>query len=408
MQMSPWYAVNLALLFPGLGHLYGGKYLRGALWLGLGLTLLGLTLWSFLGATGNVQVGAGCLGTGTVLWVFSVIDSYSCLTLPNGSSQTFRSFSSQVAEGQAPKDLWFPVFLSQLLPGLGQLYSHQLGVGTLFLLLTFGLVGAAALFSKLLVSLGCLSAIAAAQLIWQQSRNAALAHQPQSTQVTAPAAAPRPATATLRQAGTITPVLSRMSPAAGRTPHRSQTRTVLRQGLGLVLLIFVARSLLLGFPPLVQQWIEPFAVPSESMAPTLQVGDRILVDKSANYEPQLQDIIVFRSQKQVAEDGRVQEGPAEIFFVKRVIGLPGDHLEVKNGQVWRNGQPLQEPYLAEAIAYELAPQTLPQDSYFVLGDNRNASFDSHVWGAISSQDIVGQVYRISWPPERNQALGSRQ
>ena len=108
LQLSPWYAVNLALLFPGVGHIYGGKLGRGLLWFFLGLVLLLLTIWSFLGATGNIQLGAACFGMGLVLWVFSVIDAYSCLD--RGPKQAFRSFSSQTRQGEVAKDVWFAVF----------------------------------------------------------------------------------------------------------------------------------------------------------------------------------------------------------------------------------------------------------------------------------------------------------
>ncbi len=139
------------------------------------------------------------------------------------------------------------------------------------------------------------------------------------------------------------------------------------------------------------------------MQPTLQVGDKILVKKSSPYLPKRGDLIVFKEPK-VAKALDSDPYKKDIFFIKRIIGEPGQVVRVSGGVVYVNDQPLQEPYIAEPPAYELAPETVPSESYLVLGDNRNNSFDSHVWGFLPKRQIVGQAYKIYWPPERIRSL----
>jgi len=407
---SPWYAVNLSLLFPGLGHFYGGQIGRGLLWFVLGIGLLATTVWAFLGANGDVQIGAGCLGMGVVLWVFSVIDAYSCLC--QAPKQQFRSFASQERKDKTAKDIWFSVFLSQLLPGLGHLQANRLVAGVIFLVITLLWFTAAALFRSVMVGLGLLLAIACAQLAWQ------LSFQP-----VRPAAAPQLAATAAGTVMTDTVTTDTVTTGSAAESERSEngrrlpvnlplqlspapavTQAILRKGLALALLIFLSRSLMFGSVALAEQWVEPFAVPSESMWPTLQVGDRILVSKSNRYRPERGDIVVFRSRYFIGRDNTVAESEESHFFVKRLVARAGDQIEISQGQLLLNGLPLNERYLPEPIGYEMPPTVLLPGQLFVLGDNRNFSFDSHVWGALSTQDVVGKAYRISWPPARNQPL----
>ena len=129
-----------------------------------------------------------------------------------------------------------------------------------------------------------------------------------------------------------------------------------------------------------------------------------MVSKSDGYQPHRGDIVVFQSYYTVGAEQAIALSQESHFFVKRIVAIEGDQLEVRNGQLWVNGEPQLEEYLPEPIRYELPAQQLRQGELFVLGDNRNFSFDSHVWGTLPVQDIVGQAYRISWPPERNQPL----
>lgn len=140
--------------------------------------------------------------------------------------------------------------------------------------------------------------------------------------------------------------------------------------------------------------IQAFLIPSGSMIPTLQVGDRIMADKFIYYirDPQRGEVVVFRAPPEA--------DPQERNFVKRVIGLPGDVVEVRDGKVFVNGTPLNEPYIYEPPYYQFGPYKVPQGHYFVMGDNRNDSNDSHIWGPLSRDRITGRALFIWWPVKR--------
>jgi signal peptidase I len=145
-------------------------------------------------------------------------------------------------------------------------------------------------------------------------------------------------------------------------------------------------------------------IPSKSMVPTLQVDDRLIVDKVTYRfrDPQRGDIIVFMPPDEASV---VCTGPQAIqhnkdAYIKRIIGLPGDTVEVKQGQVFINGNPIKESYLAEVPDYQYGPRVVPQGSYLVLGDNRNNSCDSHYWGFVPRDNIIGRAVVRFWPLNR--------
>lgn len=143
---------------------------------------------------------------------------------------------------------------------------------------------------------------------------------------------------------------------------------------------------------------EPRYIPSESMLPTLEVGDRLIVEKLSYYThpPQRGDVIVFAPPPQLQEQGF----EADQAFIKRVIGLPGDTVEVKGGQVFINHQLLTESYIAAAPNYPMSPMVVPSSQLFVMGDNRNNSNDSHVWGFLPQPNIIGHACFRFWPLRR--------
>lgn len=152
-------------------------------------------------------------------------------------------------------------------------------------------------------------------------------------------------------------------------------------------------------------------IPTGSMLPTLQINDRLVVDKISYRftNPNRGDIVVFDPPAKLQSKDR---------FIKRLIGLPGDQIEVKNGKVYVNGQVLTEKYVAEAPTYTwtktessdaafTANQIIPQGHYLVLGDNRNNSADSHYWGFITKEEIVGKAVVRSWPIDRAGGINSQ-
>ena len=91
----------------------------------------------------------------------------------------------------------------------------------------------------------------------------------------------------------------------------------------------------------------------------------------------------------------------DLDYIKRVIGLPGETLEIKDSTVYINGQPLEEDYLPADLRFmDFGPITIPDDSYFMLGDNRNNSQDSRIWGTLSKDHIIGKAVLIFWPLNR--------
>ncbi|MEM6451561.1 MAG: signal peptidase I [Cyanobacteria bacterium P01_D01_bin.105] len=143
---------------------------------------------------------------------------------------------------------------------------------------------------------------------------------------------------------------------------------------------------------------EPRFIPSPSMVPTLAVGDRILVEK-VSYRmrsPQRGEIVVFEPPPQLQAYGY----SAQQAFIKRVIGVPGQTVQVTNGQVLINGEAISEPYLREAPTYEMPAIEVPDDSLFMMGDNRNDSNDSHVWGFLPTENAIGRAVFRFWPLDK--------
>lgn len=170
------------------------------------------------------------------------------------------------------------------------------------------------------------------------------------------------------------------------------------------------------------QWalVKPYRIPSDSMAPTLLSGERVFVDRLGARlgDPSFGQIVVFHPSPGAERpvDGqqcavarapgqacvRALPGEAEVTFIKRILGVPGDRLTVVGGHVIRNGRPVAEPY-AQQCAEEicnLSSFTVPPGSYFMLGDNRDDSNDSRYWGPVPRSHIIGRAVFKYWPLRR--------
>lgn len=169
---------------------------------------------------------------------------------------------------------------------------------------------------------------------------------------------------------------------------RKQTENL--QILGLALAISVLIRLLIA---------EPRYIPSDSMVPTLNIDDRLVIEK-VSYRfnaPTNGDIIVFEPPDILQQQGYSKDQA----FIKRIIGLPGQTIDIKNGRVFIGDRPLEEDYIAELPDYFWqGPVTIPEDQYFVMGDNRNNSNDSHIWGFLPKENIIGRAVFRFWPFER--------
>lgn len=135
---------------------------------------------------------------------------------------------------------------------------------------------------------------------------------------------------------------------------------------------------------------QPFFIPSGSMEPTLQVGDRIIVSKFTYYfnELKLGDVVVFKYPLDPKRD-----------FIKRVIGVPGDVIEARDSQLLVNGLIVPEPYVPRDYG-DFGPVEVPEQHFFVLGDNRTNSQDSRNWGFVPEENLVGKAQVIFWPISR--------
>jgi signal peptidase I len=156
--------------------------------------------------------------------------------------------------------------------------------------------------------------------------------------------------------------------------------------------------------------LQPFRIPSTSMVPTLLVGDRLMVNKLSYgaivpftthrlpgfSKPKRGDIVVFRSPEDRKKD-----------FIKRLIGIGGESIEIKLGDIYVNGQKVTNPVIDNTYYYNRGTYgevnktiTVPTGYYFVLGDNSGSSSDSRFWGFVPQEDVIGKAEFIYWPPMR--------
>jgi signal peptidase I len=270
-----------------------------------------------------------------IFTIFNLFDAHRCAKRSN--SNEFEMLR------KSEKDPWLAVFLSRIIPGLGHAYQGN----WLFAFWFFVLIIGTGVLSKISPLFGLLS-IGMLYLCFYHAY------------ISSP-------------------------------DHRAKSRRLI---LGICLAFVLSQV-----PAFLTREFVPEAryIPASSMMPTLQINDRLVVDK-LGYRfklPQRKDIIVFNA------TARLEQQNFKDAFIKRIIGLPGETVEVKAGKVYINGQPLPEDYISEPPQYEYGPTKIPPNSYFVLGDNRNNSYDSHYWGFVPQDRIIGRATNIYWPPARS-------
>jgi signal peptidase I len=185
----------------------------------------------------------------------------------------------------------------------------------------------------------------------------------------------------------------------------------------LVTIVAVALGLALGIQAFL---VKPYRIPTESMVPTLQVGQRVLVNRIGSHftDPSVGDVVVFHppaGAEQDIECGGGEPEPAELCatpsktqadttFIKRVVAGPGDRIAVRDGHVILNGKRQKESF-AEPCGGGSAcnfPREIrvPADHYFMMGDNRGSSDDSRFWGPVPRKWVIGEAFATYWPPKR--------
>jgi signal peptidase I len=343
LKKDAWLAVNLSMFFPGIGQIYAGKNLKGVIFLIGQISLISFSFWSIFAAEGNTITGLITLIISIIVYLVNLFDAFHCIhgDLENPPSE---KIPRQI------KNPWFAVFLSRILPGLGQLYLEKFFSASFFLVSIIIFSFLDDLVSSLLI---------------------------------------------------FAPLITALATYHSYTIFSRRKKSLIAIITGLVLLFGILFNY---FPKIITKKFIPFEIPSGSMQPTLTVGDRILVTRNPQYQPQRGDLIVFRTPEKAKElDPDPSSKPTQ-FYVKRLIGKPGETLNIDQGLVYINDQPLREDYIAEPPYYQWGPDTIPNGFYFMLGDNRNESFDSHAWGYVPQDHIIGKAYKISWPPARIRPL----
>ena len=344
---EPWFAVNLSIFFPGIGQIYSGNVRRGIIFIISYILLIGIGGWLFLSPTGDTGIGLVLLLATIPVNIWNLFDAHRCARKANN-----RSFEEL---RKTSKDPWLAVLLSRLLPGMGHIYIGKAWLGILLLIIV------------IVSSLLPLASIIAYCLITYHAYIAA--------------------------------------------PGRRKISTSWLVGFFIVLFVL---SLVNLAPSLIRTYVaEARYIPTGSMLPTLQINDRLIIDKWSYrfQEPQRGDLILFMPPERagICVSSSYITDPSDSWsnlptdktkpsntelqnpFIQRIIGLPGDKVEVKREQVYINNKTFQEKYIAEAPFYEFGPVTVPAKSYLVLGDNRNKSCDSHFWGAVPRENIIGKA-----------------
>ncbi len=335
---EPWLAVNLSMLLPGLGQMYARRPRRGLAILAASVAASGCALWQFFSATGSMSLGVCAILAATGLEILILFDAHRCAAKANPTA-------FETARKQA-KDPWLAVFLSRIVIGVGHLYLKRVALGVLLLLA----VGAYLWFEGRYAILFFLSPLPTAAVCWDAYRTAPVRREPSRRWIGAMCALLGPVT------------------------------------VGLLCL-----------PLLVKEYaVEAFVTPGRGMAPTIQPGDRFLVNKLSG-TCRRGEVIAFRP-----------PGKRRSKHVMRVAAVAGERVEIRNGALCVNGEAFrQAPF--DKLRYDESrrhmwvidgPFRVPTGCVFVLGDNSAWSLDSRFYGCVPAGNVIGKAYRIYWPLHR--------
>lgn len=358
---EPWLAVNLSNVFPGLGQIYAGNKTKGYLMIFLVIALNFMGGYIFISPTGNILIAFGCVWIlGIIIWLWSLFDAYGSV-----SHQNDPDFENT---RQQSKDPWKAMFLSKLFFGIGHFYIGKWIFG---------------LFAITLILMALI--------------------------------APRPLSLVI--VPIVVAWIAYLSYVFAPV-HRETSKNL---AFTIAILILLSSFIPLGLALVTRAYfMEVRWIPSGSMEPTLHgtpqqwEADKVLIDKFTYrfQDPQRGDIIVFSPTE------ALQKENYEDAFIKRIIGLPREKVELKDGKVYINGEKLNEDkYLSPDIItaidvcsysspspYLQSATIIPNDSYLTLGDNRPQAYDSRCWGVVERKFIIGKAFKRFWPINRTSAL----
>jgi signal peptidase I len=351
---EPWLAVNLSGILPGLGQIYAGKSVKGYLILLSYVLLIVVGFWLLLSPLGNAAIGMVVLAIAfLILPIVNLFDAH--YSARSGNSTEFESDRKQ------NKDAWLAVFLSGWIPGLGHAYIKKWLPAILFFIACIAVFAMQGFQNLIFVLAGIILRILLVAFTFYHVYVVAIGDRDRSRK------------AILQFIAAFIAVPLMISPV-----------------LAVAMRLFIAESRY---------------IPSEAMLPTLQINDRLMIDKLSYRftDPTYGDIIVF-SPTEALQKENFKEA-----FIKRIVGLPGDRVQVKDDKVYSNGRLIYEGYLEESspgepLGPDWGPQVVPPNSYMVLGDNRNNSYDGRSFGFVPRENIIGKATQRFWPFDRAGSL----
>jgi len=348
---EPWLAVSLSTVFPGFGQIYAGKTSRGLLLIFIALILFGFGKWLILSPTGSVRLGTLVEIGEYLLYFFNLFDAYRCTKKANSLE-----FESLRKDG---KDPWKAVFLTRIIPGLGHIYGKK---EWWHFMSFFILVSGMGYFSS-------------ANFYWH-----------------------------LQVAIRLLAVCLFSYDAYLSTPTRREKSRRFIKKVCLILLVLDLSSNIVGF------YLREFVLDTHcitnndynAVPSSLQIGDCVVEEKISNHfsDPKRGDIVVFRTTYKISHN----IWNSTDLFIKRIIGLPNEKVEVRDGLVYINDKPLNENYIAATANDKWDSEVIPDDTYFVFGTNhprvigQSSLYDAHM--LVPRDNITGKATKISWPPKR--------
>lgn len=353
MPKEPWLAVFLSTLFLGAGQIYADRKSRGIFFIFINIALFLILASSLLffifsanTATTSLLALFLAIASGFIIFIFGIYVLFNAHKV----AKKYNAKHDLTLETDIKKKPWLAVFLSYLLPGIGQFYNKQVLKGLAFI------IGIIVLL--ILENIHYLFAILTILLYFLAVKDAFEFAE--------------------RINGTNKKILEQGSKGAR---------------------IFVIVVILFGhmpFPDIVKaHFIQAYKFPSGSMIPSLLIGDHILIDKTSKDSTKRGDLIVFKYPEDPERD-----------FIKRVIGLGGETIEARDKIIYINGKAIEEPYVQHTDNTirpggveprdNFGPIVIPEGKFFVMGDNRDQSYDSRYWGYVPKEYIKGKAFKIYW------------